>query len=78
MNYIKDIQDYIALEIEVLNKLDAAQIDAALNLLDETRKREAAFTYAAMEAAPRQRLIFRMILTRAFLNILTFRSGSTA
>ena len=37
MNYITDIQDYIALEIEVLKKLDAVQLDAALNLLDETR-----------------------------------------
>lgn len=38
MNYTKDIQEYIALEIEVLRRLDTAQIDAALNLLDETRK----------------------------------------
>lgn len=40
MNYTKDIQDYITLEIEVLRQLDVAQIDAALNLLDETRKRK--------------------------------------
>lgn len=37
MNYIEDIQEYVALEIEVLRRLDAAQIDAALNLLNETR-----------------------------------------
>lgn len=40
MNYEKGIQEYIALEIEVLKRLDTAQIDAALNLLDETRKRK--------------------------------------
>lgn len=40
MNYTKDIQEYIALEIEVLRRLDTAQIDAALNLLDETRKKK--------------------------------------
>ena len=40
MNYTKDIQEYIALEIEVLKRLDAVQIDAALNLLDETRRRK--------------------------------------
>lgn len=39
MNYKKDIQEYLSLEIEILKQLDAAQIDAALNLLDETRKR---------------------------------------
>lgn len=38
MNYTKEIQDYIALEIEVLKRLDATQIEAALNLLDETRR----------------------------------------
>jgi len=40
MNCIKEIQDYIALEIDVLKRLDAAQIDAAINLLDETRKKK--------------------------------------
>lgn len=40
MNYTKDIQEYIALEIEVLKRLDTVQIDAALNLLDETRRRK--------------------------------------
>ena len=34
MNYIKDIEQYIALEIEILKQLDAEQINAALNLLD--------------------------------------------
>ena len=37
MDYTKDIQDYIALEIEVLKQLDVGQLNAALNLLDETR-----------------------------------------
>lgn len=40
MNYIKDIREYISLEMEVLKRLDAERIDAALNLLDETRKRK--------------------------------------
>ena len=40
MSYIKEIEDYIALEIEVLKLLDTEQIDAALKLLDETRKRK--------------------------------------
>lgn len=40
MDYTKDIQDYIALEIEVLKRLDTNQINAALNLLDETRKKK--------------------------------------
>lgn len=40
MNYINDIQNYIALEIEILKKLDAEQINAALNLLDETRQKK--------------------------------------
>lgn len=40
MNYTKDIQEYIALEIEVLKRLDAVQIDATLNLLEETRRRK--------------------------------------
>lgn len=40
MNYVNDIRDYIALEIEVLKKLDAEQINAALNLLDETRQKK--------------------------------------
>lgn len=40
MNYVNDILDYIALEIEVLKKLDAEQINAALNLLDETRQKK--------------------------------------
>lgn len=40
MNYIKDIEQYIALEIEILKQLDAEQINAALNLLDETRQRK--------------------------------------
>ncbi|MBM6885160.1 D-sedoheptulose-7-phosphate isomerase [Pseudoflavonifractor phocaeensis] len=40
MNYTSDIQNYIALEIEILNKLDVEQINAALNLLNETRQRK--------------------------------------
>lgn len=40
MKYEKGIQEYIALEIEVLKRLDTAQINAALNLLDETRKKK--------------------------------------
>ena len=40
MSYIKEIEDYIAQEIEVLKLLDTEQIDAALKLLDETRKRK--------------------------------------
>jgi len=40
MEYIKEIKKYIELEIEVLNKLDLTQIDAALNLLNETRLRK--------------------------------------
>lgn len=40
MNYIKDIQDYLTLETEILNRLDVAQINAALNLLEETRQRK--------------------------------------
>ncbi len=37
MDYTEDIRRYIALEQEVLGRLDVKQIDAALNLLDETR-----------------------------------------
>lgn len=37
MNYIEDIQDYIALEIEVLKKIDVNSLNEALNLLNETR-----------------------------------------
>ncbi len=40
MNYRNDIRDYIALEIEILKKLDVEQINAALNLLDETRQKK--------------------------------------
>lgn len=40
MNYTKDIQNYLALEIEILKQLDAGQINIALNLLDETRKKK--------------------------------------
>ena len=40
MNYINDIKDYIALEIEILKKLDVEQINAALNLLNETREKK--------------------------------------
>lgn len=35
-----DIRDYLALEIEILKKLDVEQINAALNLLDETRQKK--------------------------------------
>lgn len=38
MDYIGDIKQYIELEIQILKKLDVDQINAALNLLDETRK----------------------------------------
>lgn len=37
MNYIEDIQDYIALEIEILEKIDVNSLNEALNLLNETR-----------------------------------------
>lgn len=37
MNYIQDIKDYIGLEIQVLQQLDVEKINAALNLLNETR-----------------------------------------
>lgn len=40
MNYINDIQDYLTLETEILKRLDVAQINAALNLLEETRQRK--------------------------------------
>lgn len=40
MNYINDIESYIALEREVLGKLNVEAINAALNLLDETRRRK--------------------------------------
>ena len=40
MNYTNDIRDYLALEIELLKKLDVEQINAALNLLDETRQKK--------------------------------------
>jgi len=40
VNYIKEIQDYIALEINILKQLDVVNIDAALNLLDETRRKK--------------------------------------
>lgn len=40
MNYTNDIRDYLALEIEILKKLDEEQINAALNLLDETRQKK--------------------------------------
>lgn len=40
MNYIKDIQEYLALEAQILAQLDVEQINAALNLLDETRLRK--------------------------------------
>ena len=37
MDYTKDIKDYLALEADLLGKLDVMQINAAINLLDETR-----------------------------------------
>lgn len=37
MDYTQDIRDYLSLEILVLQKLDVERINAALNLLDETR-----------------------------------------
>ena len=40
MNYTNDIRDYLALEIEILKKLDVEQIHAAVNLLDETRQKK--------------------------------------
>lgn len=40
MNYRNDIKDYIALEIDILKKLDIEQINAALDLLDETRQKK--------------------------------------
>lgn len=41
MNYHQDIRDYIACEIETLQKLDVDKINDALNLLEETRQRRA-------------------------------------
>ena len=38
MDFRKDIKDYIALEIDTLNKLDVDAINDALNLLMETAK----------------------------------------
>lgn len=40
MNYTADIQNYISLELEILQKLDIECINQALNLLDETRKKK--------------------------------------
>jgi D-sedoheptulose 7-phosphate isomerase len=40
MNYAEDIKNYIELEINTLRQLDVEQIDAALNLLNETRQRK--------------------------------------
>ena len=40
MNYIADIKSYIALEQEILSKLDIDTINEALNLLDETRQKK--------------------------------------
>ncbi len=40
MNYITDIREYISLEVEILKALDVEQINAALNLLDETRRKK--------------------------------------
>lgn len=37
MNYTEDIKKYIELEREILSNLDVEQINAVLNLLDETR-----------------------------------------
>lgn len=37
MNYRQDIKDYIACEVETLQKLDVEAINEALNLLDEAR-----------------------------------------
>ena len=39
MDFKSDIRDYIACEIETLNKLDVDAINAALNLLMETAKK---------------------------------------
>lgn len=40
MDYTRQIQDYMALEIEVLKKLDVDAINAAMNLIEETRQKE--------------------------------------
>lgn len=37
MDYTEEIRKYLALEAEILTNLDLAQINAALNLLNETR-----------------------------------------
>lgn len=37
MDYTEEIRKYLALETEILTNLDLAQINAALNLLNETR-----------------------------------------
>jgi D-sedoheptulose 7-phosphate isomerase len=40
-DYIKQITDYIRLEIETLNKLDHAAINEVLNVLEHTREQGA-------------------------------------
>ena len=40
MNFTKEIKRYIALEREVLERIDVEQLNAALNLLNETRLRK--------------------------------------
>ena len=40
MDYTKLISDYIDLEINILKELDVHDINAAINLLEETRKRD--------------------------------------
>ena len=38
MDFSKQIQNYIELEISILNKLDQKEINKAMNLLEETRE----------------------------------------
>ena len=78
MNYTNDIRDYLALEIEILKKLDVEQINAALNLLDETRQKRGVFISAEMGEVRRLPRISRMTSIKAFLNTSMFRSGFIA
>lgn len=78
MNYIADIKSYIALEQEILSKLDIDTINEALNLLDETRLKKGRTISAATAAVQQRHPISRTTLTRAFLNTSTFRSALTA
>lgn len=78
MNYTNDIRDYLALEIEILKKLDVEQINAALNLLDETRQKKGRIYICGNGEVRRLPRISRMTSIKAFLNTSMFRSGFIA